>query len=468
MRTIRNPQMALGEIRIEDIELDWKSRDDIPALLLGLQFLYSDETFRVRLFTLMDEYMLPGIDRQVGRPGMEMWRILVMGVVKQGLGCDFDRLHELVNEHKTLRRFLGHSQVWDEHRYQYQTLVDNVSLLRPELLVEVNQLIVESGHAVARKKPGELLRGRCDSFVVETDVHYPTDVNLLWDAMRCVLRETGRAATDNAVPGWRQWKHLTRSVRRLFHKVRSTRRARPEWVEAYLGRCHELVLRAEATLPELLAQGVDAWRIEAIEGFLSHARRQIDQSERRLVRGETIPHEEKVFSIFEPHTRWISKGKAGCPVELGVPVCIVEDQYGLILHHEVMWEGSDVDYAVPMVESAQERFPALRAVSFDRGFHSPENRVRLDELLDHNVLPKKGYLNQAERARAQDEEFVAMRRQHPAVESAINNLGHRGLDRVLAYGADGFARVVALSVVAFNLHRIGLLLRRRARRRRAA
>ena len=84
------------------------------------------------------------------------------------------------------------------------------------------------------------------------------------------------------------------------------------------------------------------------------------------------------------------------------------------------------------------------------------------------MLPKKGYLNRAERERAQDEEFVAMRRQHPAVESAINNLEHRGLDRVLAYGADGFARVVALSVVAFNLHRIGLLLRRRARRRRAA
>ena len=64
--------------------------------------------------------------------------------------------------------------------------------------------------------------------------------------------------------------------------------------------------------------------------------------------------------------------------------------------------------------------------------------------------------------------FVAMRRQHPAVESAINNLEHRGLDRVLAYGTEGFSRVVALSVVALNIHRIGLLLRRKARRRRAA
>ena len=437
-------------------------------MLLGLQHLYADETFRPRLFALMDEHILPGTDRKVGRPGMEMWRILVMGVVKQGLGCDFDRLHELVNEHRTLRRFLGHADVWDEQRYRYQTLVDNVSHLRPELLVEVNRLIVESGHAVAGKKPGAPLGGRCDSFVVETDVHYPTDVSLLWDAMRCLLRETGRAAEEHDVGGWRQWKHLSRAVRALFHKVRSTRRAAPERVEAYLGRCLELVARAEATLPALTANGADDWTVEAIGNFLSHAKRQIDQIDRRLLKGETIPQHEKVFSIFEPHTRWISKGKAGRPVELGVPVCILEDRHGFILHHEVMWEGSDVDHAVPMVEAAQARFPDLRAVSFDRGFHSPGNRVRLDELLDHNVLPKKGYLDKAEREREQGDEFAAMRRRHPAVESAINNLEHRGLDRVLAYGAEGFARVVALSVVALNIHRIGLLLRRKARRRRAA
>ena len=83
-------------------------------MLLGLRDLYSDETFRPRLFVLVDEHILPGIDKSVGLPGMEMWRILVMGVVKQGLGCDFDRLHELVNEHRTSRRFLGHSDVFSE------------------------------------------------------------------------------------------------------------------------------------------------------------------------------------------------------------------------------------------------------------------------------------------------------------------------------------------------------------------
>ena len=155
-------------------------------------------------------------------------------------------------------------------------------------------------------------------------------------------------------------------------------------------------------------------------------------------------------------------------MELGVPVCVLEDNHGFILHHEVMWQGSDVDYAQPMIRETQARFPELRWCRFDRGFHSPENRHRLDELLDHNVLPRKERLSKVDREHEQDETFVAMRRQHPAIESAINNLEHRGLDRVRAFGADGFARVVALSIVAFNTHRIGLLLRRKTRRRRAA
>ena len=79
---------------------------------------------------------------------MEMSRILVIGVIEQGLGCAFDRLDELVNEHKALRRFPGHADVRDDCRYSYERLVDNVSLLRPELPGEINHLIVESGLAL--------------------------------------------------------------------------------------------------------------------------------------------------------------------------------------------------------------------------------------------------------------------------------------------------------------------------------
>ena len=195
--------------------------------------------------------------------------------------------------------------------------------------------------------------------MVETDVHYPTDVSLLWDAMRCLLRTTGRAAGKHGVRGWRQWRHLSREVQARFHRVRATRRAqmRLERVEAYLQICRALVARAETTLGELGA--VAPLTGVQIEGYLAHARRQIDQIERRLLRGETIPHDEKVFSIFEDHTRWISKGKAGRPVELGVPVCVLEDQHGFLLHHEILWRGGDTDIAVPMIEAAQARFPEL-------------------------------------------------------------------------------------------------------------
>ena len=194
-----------------------------------------------------------------------------------------------------------------------------------------------------------------------------------------------------------------------------------------------------------------------------HAVRQINRIDRRLLKGETIPQNEKVFSIFEPHTRWISKGKAGRPVELGVPVGIMEDQYQFKWYYEIMWNGSDADFAVPTVEITKELFPDFCAVGFDRGFHSPANRTRLDELLDDNVLSKKGRLSKAERDREQGETFAAMRRQHLAVESAINNLEHRGLDRVRSKGREGFARTVALAVVALNVHRLGRVLRQQAR-----
>ena len=194
-----------------------------------------------------------------------------------------------------------------------------------------------------------------------------------------------------------------------------------------------------------------------------HAVRQIDQIDRRILKGETIPQNKKVFSIFELNTRWISKGKAGRPVELGVPVGIAEDQYQFILHYEIMWTGSDVDFAVSMVEITKELFPDFCVASFDRGFHSPANRARLDELLIDNILPKKGRLSKADRDREQGETFAAMRRQHPAVESAINNLEHRGLDRVRSKGRKGFARSVALVVVALKVHRLGHVLRQQAR-----
>ena len=89
------------------------------------------------------------------------------------MGCDFDRLHDLPNHHhRTVRAMLAHGDFAEDSRHELQTVIDNVSFLTPELLSAVGRLVVDSGHAVAGKKPGGPLRRRCGSFAVETDVRH--------------------------------------------------------------------------------------------------------------------------------------------------------------------------------------------------------------------------------------------------------------------------------------------------------
>lgn len=163
-------------------------------------------------------------------------------------------------------------------------------------------------------------------------------------------------------------------------------------------------------------------KIQEIKKYIAHAERQIDQIRRRVVEGETIPHHEKVFSIFEEHTEWIVKGKAGVSQELGLKVCVVKDQYGFILHHRVMQNETDDQIAVPMIEATQKRFSDFTSCSFDKGFHSPRNQEELAGILDKVILPRKGKLSAINREVEESEEFIQAKRKHLAVESSINAL----------------------------------------------
>jgi len=183
-----------------------------------------------------------------------------------------------------------------------------------------------------------------------------------------------------------------------------------------------------------------------------------------VLKGETIPHEEKVFSLFQPHTEWISKGKAGVPVELGVRVCVVEDQHRFILGHEVMQRITDDVIAVPITQQTKQDFGTLRSISMDKGFDSKANREQLEEIVDVVVLPKKGRLSAAEQELQAQPEFVRLRRQHSAVESAINALEQHGLDVCPDHGIVGFKRYVALAVLARNVQRLGAVLREQERK----
>ena len=213
-------------------------------------------------------------------------------------------------------------------------------------------------------------------------------------------------------------------------------------------------------------------RLGTVEHYIAHAERQIDQIRRRVVLDEKIPHAEKVFSIFEPHTEWISKGKAGVPQELGLSVCVLKDQYGFILHHQVLEQQTDDQVAVAMAQGAKDRFENLVACSYDKGFYSPENRKQLSDILDYVVLPKKGRLSAQDKEIEQSEEFIESRRKHSAVESCINALENHGLDRCLDHGLHGFKRYVALSVLARNIQILGHLIQqkelKRQKRRKAA
>ena len=401
-RQVMNPQLELGELRIGEIKLDPKSRDDIPKILTGLQYLYATPELREEAFAILRE-LLPErakggkASASLGRPGMAQWRILVLGVLRLGLDADYDRLQELANQHSTIRQMLGHSEWDDPYTYEAQALKDNLRLFTPELLDRINQVVARAGHALVRKSPEESLRGRGDSFVVETDVHYPTDINLLQDAIRKAIQCSAHLSEAWGLDGWRQHAYRLRQFKRQHRTIQSLKRstskdetkreAREQGIQQahrrYLELAEEHLDRVDRTLAELeQLPRVPVAEVTELKGYAAHAERQIDQIRRRVLQGEAIPHAEKVFSIFQPHTEWISKGKAGVPVELGLRVCIVEDQHRFILHHHVMEKQADDQIAVAMMKESRKRFPALRMMSYDKGFHSKANRSELEAELD--------------------------------------------------------------------------------------
>ena len=148
MRKVIDPQLQFGEQDIGAIELDPKSRDDIPQILRGLQYIYITAELRERVFVILQEVIPEGVEGKAspdtGRPGMEQWKILVLGVLRLGLNADYDRIHELANQHNTIRQMLGHSDWADETHYELQTLKDNLRLFTPEMLDRINQEVVRT------------------------------------------------------------------------------------------------------------------------------------------------------------------------------------------------------------------------------------------------------------------------------------------------------------------------------------
>ncbi len=476
MRKVTENQMKIGETPISKIKIDLKSRDEIPQLLFGLQMLHANRSLRTKMFELLQQIIPKNVNPQNGRPGMNLWKILVLGTLKLNCNWDYDKVHNISNEHKTVRQFLGHALFDFNDQYSLQTIKDNVSLLKPGILDKMNELVVQAGHQFIGHTIEEALRGRCDSFVVETDVHFPTDINLLLDAVRKVVCLTGHECDRLGITEWRQHRHIFKKIKQLFNRVRkmshsaskdeNKRKLRAQQIKdahsAYVDLVELYIDRAKQCIGILNGMGIESIaRIMLIEKYIAHADRQIEQIRRRVISGESIPHHEKVFSLFEEHTEWIKKGKAGVPQELGLRVCILEDQYGFILHHHVMENQTDDKIAVQMVIDAKKKFASLGCCSFDKGFYTPNNKKELQPLLDKVILPKKGRLSAKDKEEEYSEEFINLRHKHSAVESGINALENHGLGRCRNHGIEGFKKYISLSVLARNIQILGSIIQKK-------
>lgn len=189
--------------------------------------------------------------------------------------------------------------------------------------------------------------------------------------------------------------------------------------------------------------------------FLQLMDTHIDLLERRILKGEKIPHAEKIFSIFEEYTEWITKGKLYPSVELGKKVLITTNQNNLIVDYLVMDHLSDSESVVDLCDRITKKIKVIKSWSFDKGFYSKKNKEYLAKVVEHLIMPKKGKPNAAEKEEETAKSFKLWRNRHSAVESNVNELEHCGLDRCPDRGYENFQRYISFGVTAYNLRRIG-------------
>ena len=306
---------------------------------------------------------------------------------------------------------------------------------------------------------------KTDSYVLESNVKYPTDYNLLWDGARKSLDMVGKLIERFPFleTGWRKKKDWRKRIKSSCRKVGqvSSRGGKnkadrlKKSVISYLEINEQLIYKiidwsddipSHDIIGGILKDELDRY----IEWMIIH----MDLLERRLIKGETIPHSEKKFSLFETYTEWIKKGKFRPNVELGKKLCITTDQYGLIIHNRIMEHESDSEVVLDIAVDLIDRYQ-IKSWSFDKGFWNPVNKELLQDHVERVIMPKKGRRNESEEIEETLPAFKRLRNQHSAVESNINELEHRGLDRCPDRGYDHFKRYAAIGICAYNLHKIG-------------
>jgi hypothetical protein len=466
MRQRFETQYTIGSIPIADIQIPVKSRDEFPPFLRAMQYIYTNKEVNERVFKLLEDIICP--KNKTGRPGMDLWSIFVLASARLCLNIDYDQLQHIANYDILLRQMLGvHDGIVRGRDFDRQTIIDNVQLLDDDTLREINKIVVDEGHKLVQKKETEALRIKVDSFVTEANVHFPTDYNLLWDSGRKCLDIIRHLIKLNEkynkgfrkIELWRRkLKNEMLAVSRASADKSKNRQERLRTAtENYLKTARLLLDKINKTNILSSDSTAEITLCLQLKYYLQMLDKHIDLVDRRLLKGETIPHEEKLFSIFEPWVEWICKGKAHKPVELGKRTLIATDQWHFIVDWFIANHQQDNQLLLPCLDRILQNY-IISLCSGDKGFYSKIDVAIMELFGIKAVIPKKGKRSKSETERESTSEFIKARHKHSAVESNINELEHRGLNRCPSKGLKGFHRYVGLAVIAYNLRRIGQIL----------
>jgi len=466
MRKRFEQQLSLGAVPISDIKITENTRDDIPKILMALQKIFLTKEYNDRIFQILEECITKN-KKKTGRPGMDLWQIFVLAQLRLGLDIDYDRLHNLANCHTEIQGILGiynrGNQFEEPEKISYQNIKDNVPLLDDENLRKINQIIVEFGHKeVFKKKETESFNCKADSYVIESNIHYPTDYNLLWDSAKKCLDVIEYFSENYAdLEGWRKirnWhnelKHMMRGV---FFSQRGGGKGKPERIATaaseYCKKATNLLNKINKSKSKLNEKDKAVLEMK-LDFYSKMLEKHINLTYRRLVNKEEIPHEEKVFSIFETYTELIKKGKLSPDKEFGKRLMILSDQYGLILDYELIDNEGERDVILKVINRVMEKY-TISSLSLDKGFWAKKINEELESKIEKVVMRKPGKPTSKQIEKEQDNSYRKLQGKHNAVESNINELEHRGLSRCKDRGFKRFKLYVSIGICAYNLHKIG-------------
>ncbi len=469
MRKHFDQQTRFDSTPVASVPLNLGCRDEIIPILFGLRHLYASSEFRMKAVELIAADLNEGTRRDVGRPGMDDWQALTLAVVRLGCNLDYDKLEDQVGNHRSLRGIMGIGDWEDAKGFTYRSIQETLCQIKTTTISKINELVVQAGHAIV---PEAATTVRADSFVIETNIHHPTESSLLYDGVRKFVPLCVELAKELKVEGWRQWDHLVKKVKKLKQdigrsaasKSKDKRDAVQSLYDDLITRVTQLITRADELIES--ARGMrltesQTLKIVAIEHWTELTERVNDTARRRVLEGEQVPNADKVFSLFETHTQLYRRGKAGQPNQYGRLVLVYEDGAGFISHYKLLdRDSTDEAVVVEQTKIAQEKHGGrIETASFDRGFHSPTNEAELTEIVENVCLLPRAPSEYAERMKTASVKFHETRLQHSGIESAVGALQRgNGLKRCRDRTEIGFERYFGLAVLGRNIHTLGKLL----------